>query len=53
LRKTPRRGLFLRFIDSFAEANQRKAEREVAEYIRRNGGALTDDLERSIERSLF
>ncbi len=53
LRKTPRRGLFLRFIDAFAEANQRKAEREVAEYIRRNGGALTDDLERSIERSLF
>ena len=53
LRKAPRRSLFLRLMDALAEANQRKAERVVAEYIRRNGGALTDDLERHIGRSCF
>jgi hypothetical protein len=53
LRKAPRRGLFLRLMDALAEANQRKAERVVAEYIRRNGGTLTDDLERNIRRSFF
>jgi hypothetical protein len=40
-------------MDVLAEANQRKAERVFAEYIRRNGGTLTDDLERNIRRPLF
>ncbi len=53
LRKTTQRGLFLRFVDAMAEANQRKAEREVAAYVRRNGGVLTDRLERNIGRSFF
>ena len=52
-RKTPGRGVFLRFMDAIAEANQRRAEREVAEYVRRNGGVLTDDVERNIGRSFF
>lgn len=45
------RSLFFRIIDAIADANRRKADREIERYIRRNGGRLTDDLERAIERS--
>jgi hypothetical protein len=48
-----RRGLFLRIVDAIAESNRRKAEREIARFIARNGGRLTDSLEREIERSFF
>jgi hypothetical protein len=34
-----------------ADWNRRKAEREIAAFVARNGGKLTDSLERLIERS--
>ncbi len=45
------RHFLLRIIDAVADANRRKADREIARYIERNGGRLTDNLEREIERS--
>ena len=46
----PERNFVLRIIDALAEANQRKADAEVARFIARNGGHLTDDLERLISQ---
>jgi hypothetical protein len=46
--KPAARSLFLRFVDAIAASTQRKAEREIARYIRRSGDRLTDDLEREI-----
>jgi hypothetical protein len=48
-----RRSFLLRMLDAIAEANQRRAEREIAAYIRRNGGAISDHVERGIERSFL
>ena len=48
-----RRGLFRRIIDAIAASNRRKAEREIARFIARNGGRITDSLEREIERTFF
>ena len=45
-----RRGLLLRFFDAMIELRQRQADREIARYIRDNGGRLTDNTEREIER---
>jgi hypothetical protein len=42
------RGLLGRIHDAIVASNQRKAEREIAEYIARNGGLLTDRLESDI-----
>lgn len=49
----PRRSLLLRVVDAVAEANRRRAEREIAAYVRRNGGAISDAIERGIERSFL
>jgi hypothetical protein len=43
-----RRSLFLRIIDAIAESNRRKGEWEIPRYIARNGGQLTDRMEREI-----
>jgi hypothetical protein len=40
-------------LDAVAQANQRRAERVIAAYVARNGGRLTDSLERGIERSFL
>jgi hypothetical protein len=45
----PRRGFLLRIVDAVADSNRRKAEREIARFIERNGGRITDRLERAIE----
>ncbi|HEX2136258.1 MAG TPA: hypothetical protein VHG30_10190 [Microvirga sp.] len=50
--RAPRRGILLRIVDAIAESNRRKAEREIALFLARRGGQLTDDLERRIARSL-
>ena len=44
------RGLLRRFLDAMIESRQRQADREIARYIRDNGGRLTDNIEREIER---
>jgi hypothetical protein len=48
-----RRSLFRAVLEAVADANQRRAERAIAAYVARNGGRLTDDLERRIERSFL
>lgn len=50
-RTTPafRRPAFLRkLLDGIYAARQRQADREIAAFIERNGGCLTDDVERQI-----
>ncbi len=37
-------------VNAIGEANRRKAERELALMIRRNGSKFTDSLERGMER---
>ena len=47
---TPARpGFFKRFIRALHDARMRQAEREIALYIGRTGGRLTDSVEREIE----
>ena len=46
-----RRPLFLRIVDAIARLNRRKADREIARVIARNGGLLTDAVERRIGAS--
>ena len=41
---------FARLGQAFIDARTRQAEREVARLISQNGGRLTDELERKIER---
>ena len=38
----------MRVVNAVADANRRKAEREIALYLHRAGGKLTDNLERSL-----
>jgi hypothetical protein len=45
-----RPGLFRRFLRAMQEARLRQAEREIALYLERTGGKLTDSAEREIER---
>ncbi|HEX2552651.1 MAG TPA: hypothetical protein VHL98_03055 [Microvirga sp.] len=41
----------MRLVNAVGDANQRRAEREIARVLRRNGGKFTDSLDRGIERS--
>lgn len=43
-------GLFARLVNAVHAARQRRTESEVAQYIRMNGGYLTDEVEREISR---
>jgi hypothetical protein len=45
-----RRGIFRRFVRALQDSRRRAAEREVERFIHRNGGRLTDELEREISR---
>ena len=45
-----RRGIFRRLIDAIVHSQQRRAEFEIARYLRDRGGKLNDDAEREIER---
>jgi hypothetical protein len=45
-----RPGFFIRFFRALHEARLRQAEREIALYLTRTGGRLTDATEREIER---
>ncbi|MBX6327636.1 MAG: hypothetical protein IRY89_03595 [Pseudolabrys sp.] len=41
--------IWTRLLNAIAEANMRRAEREIAIYLQ-NGGKFTDETEREIER---
>jgi len=48
----PRRGVLRRLLAALAESREKQAEREVASYLARTGGRLTDDIERQIVERL-
>ena len=41
-------GLLRRIYDSVVQSHERRANRDVADFIERSGGRLTDDLERQM-----
>jgi len=45
--------LFSRFYEALKRSRMRAAEREIARFIERRGGRLTDSVERQIERSFI
>jgi len=45
-----KRSVLLRLFDVIEQANMRRAEREIARYVRSTGGKITDEAEREIER---
>ena len=44
----PKKPLWRRAYDAIMRSQQRRAEREIAAYLRSHGGLLTDDMEREI-----
>jgi hypothetical protein len=46
----PKRSLLRRIYDAMVESQQRRAEREIANYLQRGGVKFTDHVEREIER---
>ena len=49
---TERPGFWRRVFDRMIAAQQRRAEREIAAYLKSHGGLLTDDMEREIGERL-
>jgi hypothetical protein len=47
-----RRGFWRRVYEGIMANQQRRADREIARYIERHGGLLTDDMERQIMHRL-
>jgi hypothetical protein len=50
--KAPRKSIWRRLFDGLVEAQQRRAEREIARFLASHGGLLTDEMEREIMRRL-
>ena len=50
--KSARKPFWRAVFDSIAASRERRAEREIAAYIERHGGQLTDEMERNIMRHL-
>lgn len=45
-----RAGILRRIYDAIMAARQRQADRDIARFITRSGGLLTDDIERAMTR---
>ena len=50
---TERPGFWHRVFDRMIAAQQRRAERDIAAYLKSHGGLLTDDMEREIGERLI
>lgn len=48
--KSDRKGFWNTILDAAVASRQRRAEREIAEYVAGHGGLLTDEIEREIMR---
>jgi hypothetical protein len=46
-------GVLRRLFDAVVEARQKRADREIAGFIARRGGRITDDLEREMTQRLL
>jgi len=44
----PRKGFWRRAFERLVAAQQRRADREIAAFLARHGGVLSDDMEREI-----
>ena len=51
--ETARRSLLQRILDALIASQRRRAENEIARYVRARGGNLNDDAEREIERNFL
>jgi hypothetical protein len=49
---TEHQGFWRRVFDRMVAAQQRRAEREIAVYLKRHGGLLTEGMEREISERL-
>ena len=50
--KTARKGFWRSVLDGIIAGQQRRADREIAAFLERRGGLLTDDMEREMTRHL-
>jgi len=50
--KPERKGFWRKVYEGLLAGRQRRADREIAAYIERHGGLLTDDIERQIMHRL-
>jgi len=50
--KPERKGFWQRAFDAMIAGQQRRADREIAAFLKNHGGPMTDDLEREIMRRL-
>jgi site-specific recombinase XerC len=48
----PQAGVLRRILDAFVESRQRQADKDMARFIVRSGGRLTDDIERRMMNRL-
>jgi hypothetical protein len=44
------RELLRRMLDAMIDARRRQVDRDISRFLRNNGGKLTDDIEREIDR---
>jgi hypothetical protein len=46
-------GVLRRIFDAIVESRQKQADREIARFLARSGGRLTDDIEREMTQRLL
>ncbi len=51
--KAEKPGLLRRLADAVMRARQKQVDRELAQYVQRSGGRLTDDIERQLMQQLY
>jgi hypothetical protein len=49
---TNRAGILRRIFDAIIESRQKQADRDIARFLARSGGRLTDDMEREMPQRL-
>ena len=52
-RRSPKPSLLARIVTAMMEQRQRQADQHIARYIERNGGTITDAVERGIETRIL
>jgi hypothetical protein len=50
---TNKAGILRRIFDAIFESRQKQADRDIARFLARSGGRLTDDIEREITQRLL
>ena len=51
--KAEKPGLLRRLADAVMRARQKQVDSELAQYVQRSGGRLTDDIERQMMQKLY